>query len=625
MPNAPLPTRLPRRRCASRTPLYLLAGLALGISLGAGAAEPREIRIGILAPEGVSDVLREWDFVGPTLQAALPGRTVRTEELDEATLRGMVARSEMDFFIANSGFLVEMAAAHGATPLATVDGPTALSPREAQGSAIVVLAARSGLWELHDLKQQRVIAVSDGLFCGSQIGLHTLQRAGVQRSDLRSLRFVGYRLELLLDDLLANRADAAIMRRCLLEKLTSMPQYRRGSFRVLNEQSDDGSGCARSTDLYPDWAFARLKNTDPELTRAVTLALLRMPRSSDGHAWTVPTEYDGVHTVLRDLEIGPYKDLPTRTLADFVYRYRLGFAMVALLLVGALIHVILAERLVKRRTAALRLALEERDRMAADARRREDELMHLSRLGALGEMSSMLAHELAQPLGSIANFAQGIVRRVGAGLNDPIPLADAGAEIARQAERAGAIMQRVRGFAGKRVEARVQVDLIDVIASATALFRSMASDAHLTELAVEEGLTNAPALVDRLQIEQVLINLYKNALDAMAHLPADQRHIEVLLRRMDDHYEIEVRDNGEGIGDTAVQRLFEPFFTTKRNGVGLGLAICKRVIEAHGGNVSVCAAAGSRGLSVMVRLPVLHAAPAGGASIATPHITGELR
>jgi len=590
--------------------LCLLAALMPGVAFGAAAADQPEIRIGILAPEGAADVLRRWDFVGPTLQAALPGRTVRTEALDEVTLRGMVARSQMDFFIANSGFLVEMASAHGATPLATVDDADTLSPRESEGSAIVVLASRPDLDELRDLKQQRVIALSDGLFCGCQIGLHAVQQAGVQRSDLRSLRFVGYQLELLLEDLLANRADAAIMRRCLLEKLTAMPQYSRESFRVLNERPDDGSGCARSTELYPDWAFARLKSTDPELARAVTLALLGMPRSPDGHAWTVPTEYDGVHTVLRDLEIGPYEYLSTRTLTDFVYRHRLAFAAFALLLAGALTHVILAERLVNRRTAALRLALAERDRMAADVRRREEELMHLSRLGALGEMSSMLAHELAQPLASIGNFAQGIVRRVGAGLTDPVPLADAGAEIARQAERAGAIMQRVRGFAGKRAEARVHADLIEVIASATALFRSMIPDAPMTGLVVEEGLITAPALVDRLQIEQVLINLYKNALDAMAHLPAEERRIDILLRRADSSYEIEVRDNGEGLGDAAMQRLFEPFFTTKLNGVGLGLAICKRVIEAHGGNVGVRAGAGRRGLSVLLRLPLPSAAVA---------------
>jgi len=603
MSSAAWPPRHLRQGCTWRA-LCLLAGLILGAAPAAVVAGQTEIRIGILAPEGASDLLRTWDFVAPTLQAALPGRTVHTREVDEATLRSMVAHSQMDFFIANSGFFVEMASSHGATPLATVDDPHALSPREAEGSAIVALAARSGLRELGDLKQQRVIAVSDGLFCGCQIGLHAMQQAGVQRSDLRSLRFVGYRLELLLEDLLANRADAAIMRRCLLEKLTALPQYRRESFRVLNEHPDDGSGCARSTALYPDWAFARLKNTDPELARVVTLALLRMPRSADGHAWTVPTEYDGVHTVLRDLEIGPYQYQSTRALADFVYRHRLAFAAFALLLAGALTHVILAERLVKRRTAALRLALAERDRMADDVRRREQELMHLSRLGALGEMSSMLAHELAQPLASIANFAQGIVRRVGAGLTDPHPLADAGAEIARQAERAGAIMQRVRGFAGKRAEARVEADLIEVIASATVLLRSMIPDAPVTALVVEEGLSAAPALVDRLQIEQVLINLYKNALDAMAHLPAEERRIDVLLRRVDGSYEIEVRDNGEGLTDAAMQRLFEPFFTTKRNGVGLGLAICKRVIEAHGGNISARAGAGRLGLSVLLRLPV---------------------
>lgn len=581
--------------------VLMLGVLTLAGAFAAGAAEPREIRVSILAPEGTSDVLHEWRFVASMLQAALPGLTVRAEELDETSLRSRVARSETDFFIANSGFFVEMEAAHGAAALATVDSPNALSPREALGSAVVVLSTRADLRGLSDLRKRRVIAVSEGLFGGFQIGLHALQQAGVRRDDLQSLGFVGYDLERLLDDLLAQRADAAILRRCLLEKLTALPQFPRASFRVLDEQPADRSGCARSTALYPDWAFARLKRTDPELARAVTLALLMMPRSPDGHAWTVPTDHDSVHAVLRDLEIGPYEYLSTRTLSGFLQRYRLAFSLLGLALLGALVHVILAERLVQRRTADLRRALDERDRMAADVRRREEELMHLSRLGALGEMSSMLAHELAQPLASIANFAQGIVRRVGAGLTDPAPLAEAGAEIARQAERAGLVMQRVRSFSRKRVEARAPADLIEVITAASALFRSLGPEAPPVDLSVERDLTSAPALIDRLQIEQVLLNLYRNALDAMSSLPAAQRRIEVRLRRVDDRYEIEVSDNGEGLGAAAAQRLFEPFFTTKKDGVGLGLAICKRVVEAHGGNIR--AHAGGRGLAVAIHLP----------------------
>lgn len=591
----------------------------------------QEIHIGVMAPEGVSDVLHDWRFVAPALQAALPGHVVRIEQLDEKRLRERIAQSRMDFFIANSGFFVEMAAAHGANALATVDGPSAVSPREALGSALVVLSSRSDLRDMGDLRGRRVIAVSEGLFGGFQIGLHALQKAGVRRKELRSLEFVAYDLDRLLEDLQANRADAAIMRRCLLEKLTARPQFRRAAFRVLNERPPDGSGCARSTILYPDWAFASLKRTDPELSRSVTLALLRMPRTGDGHAWSVPTDYDSVHGVLRDLEVGPYEYLSARTLAGFFERSRFALSLMGLLVFGAIAHVTLAEWQVKRRTAELRRALAERDRMAADVRQREEELLHLSRLGALGEMSSMLAHELAQPLASIGNFAHGIVRRLDAGLTDPAPLADAGGEIARQAERAGAIMQRVRSFAAKRVEARVPVDVEDVVRSAAALLRGMAPDAPAVDVIIEVAQCRAAAtraMVDRLQLEQVLLNLYKNAMDAMAGMPAARRRIEVGLHRAGEHVEIEVRDHGDGLTAETLQHLFQPFFTTKTNGVGLGLAICRRVIEAHGGHIGARVGPGGRGLVVWIQLPGLSEqqhAPAPGPAAGTALVREKAR
>ncbi len=568
----------------------------------------RELRIGIMAPEGSFDVLHDWRFVGPTLEGALPGYTVRTEAVDEERLREKVAHAQMDFLIANSGFFVEMAAAYGATALATVESPAAVSPREALGSAIIVMNGRTDLRELADLRHQRLIAVSEGLFGGFQVGLHALQQAGVRRSDLRDLRFVGYDLRLLLEDLQSNRADAAILRRCLLEKLTSQPQYRREAFRVLNPQPADGTGCARTTRMYPDWAFAALKGTDPELARIVTLALLRMPRSADGHSWSVPTDYESVHGVLRDLEVGPYEYLSGRTLQGFFERNRLMMGLAALLVLGAFAHVSLAEWQVRRRTAQLRRALADRDRMAADVRHREEELLHLSRLGALGEMSSMLAHELAQPLASISNFAHGIVRRVQAGLDDPAPLAEAGEEIVSQAERARQIMQRVRGFAAKRVEARVAVDLEQVVRSAVALLRGIAPDAPAIHISVESDAGDRRpirAMADRLQIEQVLLNLFRNSMEAMAGMPADQQRIEVRLRRAGPDVELEVCDQGEGLSADALEHLFQPFHTTKPNGVGLGLAICKRVIEAHGGHIDARTCTSRRGLLMWILLPAL--------------------
>jgi two-component system, LuxR family, sensor histidine kinase TtrS len=602
----------------------LPAVLAFGLPAAASdlPAPVPEVRIGVMAPEGVSDVLHTWEFLAPMLERALPGYRVRLETLDVSALRNVVARSQADFFIANSGFFVEMESRYGATALATIDSPRAESPQRALGTAVVTLASRRDLPSLSAVGGKRVVAVSEQLFGGFQVGMYALHTAGVERDDLASLRFVGYDTQRMLDELASGRADVALIRRCLLEKLTTGTRHARAAFRVINEQPSDRSGCAVSTPLYPDWAFARLKGTSPEVARRVAIALLAMPVSADGYSWTVPMDYDNVHEVLRGLEVGPYETLSERTLDALYHRFRIALATFALAVLAVAFHVVHSERLVQRRTRDLRVALAERDRIAAEVRSREEQLVHLTRLGVLGEMSSMVAHELNQPLSAIANFAQGIVRRVDAGLVDPRPLAEAGEEIARQAERAAGVMQRVRAFARKRNVERVAVDMREVVESARTLFQGLVpATPDVVCTCAPECENGAVALVDRLSIEQVLINLFKNALEAMHAVPAAERRIAVHLSCGGEGLRIAVSDLGEGLAPEPLQRLFEPFYTTKPNGVGLGLAICKRVIEAHGGRIEVARNTAGPGLTVSFTLPVPRpaaAAPAPGAPVTEP-------
>ncbi|MBA4177405.1 MAG: hypothetical protein C0505_12740 [Leptothrix sp. (in: Bacteria)] len=251
----------------------------------------------------------------------------------------------------------------------------------------------------------------------------------------------------------------------------------------------------------------------------------------------------------------------------------------------------------------MRQALAERERMELEARAQQDKLDHLSRLGVLGEMSSMLAHELNQPLAAIGNFARGMARRIEAGRVEPGPLLSASNDIAEQAQRASGIMQRIRGFAGKRPVRRERLDLRATMDGAVALFVSMLPLAPSLEQTVDDDARGPWVQADRLQVEQVLLNLMKNALDAMAALPPPQRRILLHARPDGDHFRVSVADNGSGLASEAIEHLFQPFFTTKPDGVGLGLAICKRVVEAHGGRLWAEPGPQGRGLTLHFTLP----------------------
>ena len=257
------------------------------------------------------------------------------------------------------------------------------------------------------------------------------------------------------------------------------------------------------------------------------------------------------------------------------------------------------------RTAELRQALDERKLIEARMRVHQEQVEHLSRLSILGELSGTLAHEINQPLASIGNYAQSLVRRVDSGRLTDAAVREASVEIDGQAERAAGILGRIRGFARKRAAVRERRVLAQVVREAVALFVGMISNCPAVR--VDDGAAADCAVeVDALQIQQVVLNLLKNGLDAMQDLPAAERRLLITLQREADGaaLRVSIRDFGRGLTAEARQRLFEPFFTTKPDGLGLGLSICATIIEAHGGRLSAQAPAEGPGLVFSFALPL---------------------
>ena len=228
--------------------------------------------------------------------------------------------------------------------------------------------------------------------------------------------------------------------------------------------------------------------------------------------------------------------------------------------------------------------LTEREETEARLREVQDELARLARLSELGEMASTLAHEIDQPLAAIANYSQGCVRMLDS-LNDATaaPIREALHETARQALRAGETIRHLREFVthGETEKAREDVRKLIEEAGALALVGSR-------EQGVRSIFEFSPAadevLADRVQIQQVLINLIRNAMEAMRD--SDRRDLVVRTARDEAGVAIGVADTGPGISDEIAGRLFEPFVTSKANGMGIGLSISRRIVEAHGGSIT---------------------------------------
>ena len=250
------------------------------------------------------------------------------------------------------------------------------------------------------------------------------------------------------------------------------------------------------------------------------------------------------------------------------------------------------ETKVQQRTAQLASAndglrdeMRERQRAEEALQKSQSELAHITRVMTLGELMASLAHEVNQPLAAVVTNAQACLRWLALEPPRPDEARAAVERIVRDSNRASEVIQRIRALVKKTDPQMVALDINDVIREAISLEqREMLS--RRVSLRTELASALPPVLGDRVQLQQVVINLVMNALEAMA--PVTDRPRDMLIRsQRDDSNEVlvVVRDSGTGIDSENSERLFNAFFTTKPTGMGMGLSICRSIIAAHGGRL----------------------------------------
>ena len=256
------------------------------------------------------------------------------------------------------------------------------------------------------------------------------------------------------------------------------------------------------------------------------------------------------------------------------------------------------EKRVAERTSDLTMANEElkrviieRERAEESVRKHRESLAHVARLNTLGEMATGLAHEVNQPLTAVVAYTRSCLRRFQQqDLSDETvrgELMDQMEKAAEQAKRAGDIIHRLRRLVSKRDSEREPTDVNDCVRTVAKLVESDSQTCGIElRLILHDNLPDVQA--DRIQVEQVLLNLIRNGFDAMSEATASRRELIVKTAcDVQDNIEIKVIDQGDGADAEALSHLFDAFYTTKEDGLGLGLSISRSIIEAHQGKLSV--------------------------------------
>ena len=555
--------------------LGLVAAFAIWITPCAGAEHRTEVRVGVLAYLGTEEAEATWQPTLAYLNSALPGHHFTIVPGSLAFLTAAVAAHRLDFLITNPGHYLELRIDYSTVALATQQDLDGMPAAESVGASIIVPDRRADLQRLADLRGTKLAAVAPDTFSFRAASRELLDQ-GVDPFKDANLIFVGLPGNGALDLLRSGRADAGILKSCLLEKMISEGQAKPDEFRVIGRKPADLPICKVSTRLYPGWAFAKIAQTDPVQAEAVKQALLAMQPHAGNTIWVAPNDYLSVQQLYRVLKVGPYAPFSRLGLADLLWTYRYVAALFAMAALWWIFHVIRVAHLIRKRTRELEEAHEL-------VRLRDVKMEHAVRLSLMGEMASSLAHEINQPLTAILTYARGCERRLSHG-EDAEGVRQAIGQIAVQAERAGNIVRRMREFVRKNPARQEPLEPSAMFRDALALFEP---SAMARDLRVEAQVPELLPLVraDRLQLEEVTLNLLQNALEAVDGLPV--KKVSLVVAREGSIIAAAVTDNGPGLAPEARQRLFEAFFTTKPGGLGLGLSLSRSIVEAHGGHLGV--------------------------------------
>lgn len=543
------------------------------------------IHLGILNTSGNEAENVLYAETASVLKDKLKPRNVEVSTYDLPGLEKAIAAGKLDFFISNPGFYVSSRQKLDTTALASQSNQFFGRPDRALGSVFVVPKQSSHIYSLRDLRGKSVCAVAPNAYGGLYIALGELNRRGFDPDKFfSSIHYSSYPMPKVLEELKAGKCEAAIVRTCLLEELSASGQIKENEFRVIEPRpSLSKEHCIRSTELYPGWVFAATKNTSEALRKETTKILFSLP-AVQGNEWSVPRNFADLDNLYKNLKVGHYEYLRNWDWKEFIRNYWSFILIVFVVMIAVFLHNLILKQQVERRTERLRQTMKEKlaeHQAAVNANRH---LHDMEKINLVGMLSSMIAHELRQPLTVIRNYSEGLRDIVHSPDYDAKVLEEALKVVDEQSIRASSIIEHMRGLI-KGKESKVQeVNLNSLVPSVIDTYKELGGKYEIKF--VTSAAAPITVQIDPTQFEIVLLNLLNNASEAITQQET-KPVITVGVSCKNGEAAVSVTNEGFLEHRESFNNLFAVKNSTKANGLGLGLAIAARVIERWGGQLSI--------------------------------------
>lgn len=527
--------------------------------------------------------------------------------LDRETISAMLADGEIDFLISESDFYASLAFEDKIKAIAMLWRAQAKSPSYSAASTIVVNAENEKIYTLTDIAtgSYRVAATSSDSFAGFTIAKEPFAEKNLSwQAAFKNIVFTSNRNPLeVLNAVKTGTADVGIVPACFIEQVMIRNQAHLSDYRVINPQPVTEMACQHSTNAYPSLMVSYRNGVDSNYILDMTNALLGL-KLPFGTTWSMPENTRELYDLMYHLRIGPYNNVTYSAIYRTFSENRTIFITAIFLIVAGFFYNLIISVEVASRTKALKRALAEKDRISKQQEQTNEYISRLERTGIVGQMSSMIAHELKQPLATVSNYSRGLLRRIERGSADKDTIVKILKEIEYHTERANDIVDHVRSYAKPHEVKRKEHDLRDIVAKTVATFEK---SGRTTVPVIVEGERRALVEADDWEIELALLNLLKNSADAFTEIhPAMRDEDEDVIRiRIEDHEDtwwIRVIDNAKLVDESFTEQFFQKLETTKAHGLGLGLSIVSSLAERHAGRVWAEPNPG-RGVIVTIELP----------------------